>query len=207
MSLSKNSKMLQFINYRVRITLDDRRTLVGRFLAFDKHMNVVLSDCEEFRKAKKTVSITTVEVAQQNDKTHPNFYVQQKDERRALGLVLLRGETVVSMAVESPPAPKKGKRSAAVAGLAMSDRSAPGRSMPMTALAGQAAGVGGSVQPQLAAQPRMYAMPPYGRGAAIGMAGVGRGVSPPAYVVPPPTGRGMVSFVIVEYVFCVLNEF
>lgn len=47
--------MLQFINYKMRVTLDDKRTLVGRFLVFDKHMNIVLADCEEFRKAKKKV--------------------------------------------------------------------------------------------------------------------------------------------------------
>ncbi|CAN8070665.1 unnamed protein product, partial [Agarophyton chilense] len=104
--------MLQFINYRVRVTLDDRRTLVGRFLAFDKHMNVVLADCEEFRKPKKA----------------------QKDQRRALGLILLRGESVVSMAVESPPAPKKGKRSATAAGLPVPDRPPPGRGDALGAL-------------------------------------------------------------------------
>lgn len=55
MSMTKSSKMLQFVNYRMRITLDDKRMLVGRFLAFDKHMNIVLADCEEYRKAKKSV--------------------------------------------------------------------------------------------------------------------------------------------------------
>ncbi|KAL8445831.1 hypothetical protein Emed_005311 [Eimeria media] len=47
---SKNARLQQWLNYRVRVVLQDSRMLVGTFLAFDRHMNVVLADTEEFRK-------------------------------------------------------------------------------------------------------------------------------------------------------------
>jgi len=84
--VGRQSKFLIWINYRVRITIQDSRMLVGTFLAFDKHMNLVLSDTEEFIKikAKKPGDV-------------------DREQKRALGLVLLRGENIVSLSAESPP--------------------------------------------------------------------------------------------------------
>ncbi|KAF9947541.1 hypothetical protein BGZ70_002629, partial [Mortierella alpina] len=115
-AISKNSKMMNLINFRLRITLSDSRVLTGQMLAFDKHMNLVLADCEEFRKVKAKAA------------GQP-----EREEKRTLGLVILRGETIVSLSVDGPPPPsaedQKSRLSQMTAGSGMAAPA--GRGMPV----------------------------------------------------------------------------
>jgi small nuclear ribonucleoprotein B and B' len=82
--------MLSLINWRLKVTINDGRALTGQMLAFDRHMNLVLADCEEFRRVRP--------------KKKPGEDAAPEQElKRTLGLVILRGETVVSLSVEGPP--------------------------------------------------------------------------------------------------------
>ena len=136
--------MLTLINYRLRVTLNDTRQLVGQMLAFDRHMNLVLVDTIEFRRLKGPSSQGDI----------------PKEMKRALGLIVLRGETIISISVEGPPPVKEEDPISSGPGVG-----APaGRGMPLGAGAGPA-------PPAFQARPMPYAggpPPPGFPGAAPG---------------------------------------
>lgn len=150
----------------MRVTLNDGRQMTGQMLAFDKvrdqfillvykrqlltsyfkHMNLVLADTEEFRRVKR--------------KSKPaagpsNAPLVEAEEKRTLGLTIVRGTNVVSCSVDGPPPADPSARlgtgvpgAAAAATLAAGPGvSKPaGRGLPI-GLGGPAAGVGGPPPP------------------------------------------------------------
>ncbi|KAL9713742.1 Small nuclear ribonucleoprotein-associated protein B [Leucoagaricus gongylophorus] len=159
---SKGGKMLSLINWRLKVTINDGRALTGQMLAFDRHMNLVLADCEEFRRVRPKKKA--------GEETAP-----EQEMKRTLGLVILRGETVVSISVEGPPPVVDEDKKANALPIG------PGRGMP----AGRGMGMMPPMGAPPLARPPMPFVPP-------GMQGPPPGFRPPAAFPPgfppPPPG-------------------
>ncbi|KAH6619476.1 small nuclear ribonucleoprotein [Chaetomium sp. MPI-SDFR-AT-0129] len=178
---NKQGKMAGYINYRMRVTLNDGRQMTGQMLAFDKHMNLVLADTEEFRRSKR----------KQNKPSAPgassSATVVEQEEKRTLGLTIVRGAHIVSLSVESPPPADPSARlgKSTGAGLTTALAAGPGVARPAgrgaaapISLAGPAAGVGGGAPPAFPGFPGAPGFP--GRG----------GPPPPGFggAFPPSAG-------------------
>ena len=133
----RSSRMLTYVGYRMRVTLQDSRSLIGTFMAFDKHMNMVLGDCEEYRRLKNKKG---------------SGLSEEKEEKRTLGLIILRGDAVVSLSIEGPPPPEQSDK---MTPGGPGNGKAMGRGMPSVPLTGAPVGLSGSILP-----PGMGAPPP-----------------------------------------------
>ena len=95
MSISKTSKLFVHLNNRMKVRTVDGREFVGKMLAYDKCLNLVLQDCEEYRtvliKKKKKKNKNKEEI------TATNTNNGVKEQKRSLGLVILRGDNVMSL--------------------------------------------------------------------------------------------------------------
>lgn len=160
-------------------------------LAFDKHMNLVLADTEEFRRTKR----------KQNKPSAPGAssaaQVVEQEEKRTLGLTIVRGAHIVSLSVESPPpadpSARLGKTTGA--GLAAGLTAGPGVARPAgrgaaapISLAGPAAGVGGAAPPPFPGFPGAPGFP--GRGGRKFKLSVAHCSFPSDLTIAPPPGFG-----------------
>ncbi|KAI9471609.1 Small nuclear ribonucleoprotein-associated protein B [Coemansia sp. RSA 1290] len=184
MTIAKNSKMMGLLNYRLRLTLADGRAMAGHMLAFDKHMNLVLSECEEFRSVKPKAQGAKASLI-----------------KRTLGLVILRGECIVSISVDGPPpssaAASRQAKMALAAGPGVARPAGrgipvPPPGVPPPGLAGPVRGMGG---PAVAAGPITFPRPPPPPMAGAPPPGFRPPMPPPGFRPPmPPPGMGPQGF-------------
>ncbi len=92
--MTGKNKMMQMVGARIRLAMHDGRILVGQLVAFDKHLNVVIADCEEFRPHRQKAAAMAVDGGEEAPAA----------VRRTLGFVMLRGQHIVTLVAEAAPA-------------------------------------------------------------------------------------------------------
>ncbi|KAG0688293.1 hypothetical protein C6P40_001157 [Pichia californica] len=96
--VAKNTRLETLINFKVSVRTSNKSTFVGTLLSYDKFMNLVLTECEEFRLQQKSKKYL--------EQVKDNQDVDQskiKEQKRLLGLVILRGENIVSVVAQAAP--------------------------------------------------------------------------------------------------------
>jgi|ERR1711874_18282 len=88
--VTKCTKMGSYVGSIVTITIIDNRNYTGKLLAFDSHMNIVLSEATETRmkKNKKNTQKTQDTQNTQNETIY----------KRSLGLMMIKGHQIVTVA-------------------------------------------------------------------------------------------------------------
>jgi small nuclear ribonucleoprotein B and B' len=129
----------------MRVTMNDGRQMTGQMLAFDKvkladmvpytnanfllqHMNLVLADTEEFRRVKRKPAKSTAAPGASSSSAP----LVETEEKRTLGLTIVRGAHIISLSVESPPPADPSARlgTSAPGGAAAALTTGPGISRP-----------------------------------------------------------------------------
>ncbi|CCH40654.1 Small nuclear ribonucleoprotein-associated protein [Wickerhamomyces ciferrii] len=105
-NVSKKTRLSDLINYTVKVITLDSRQFIGELLSFDKHYNLVLADTEEYRLTKKSVLSLKDRARNKSEESESNLIQEQK---RTIGLIILRGEHVISVTIEAPPTNQKAR--------------------------------------------------------------------------------------------------
>lgn len=79
---------------RVIVELKNGWRYVGKLQAFDIHINTVLDEAEEYEPSNKKV-ITKID-----DKVTEEVFESEKQLKRKLGTVFLRGDTITNISVQ-----------------------------------------------------------------------------------------------------------
>jgi len=83
MAESNIKEIEQYLNKRIKVEISDGRVITGSFWCVDKGKNLVMAECEEFRK-------TLIKTKDYPDGT-------MKETTRAVGLVILPGKHILKI--------------------------------------------------------------------------------------------------------------
>ncbi|MFW5865836.1 MAG: LSM domain-containing protein [Nanoarchaeota archaeon] len=79
---------------RVIVDLKNGWRYVGKLQAFDIHINTVLDEAEEYEPNNKKI------ISQVDEKRSEETYESEKNLKRKLGTIFLRGDTITNISVQ-----------------------------------------------------------------------------------------------------------